>query len=97
MQNDFSGNAAPIIDEYLILWSKKKAIEARMKQLDPEVRGLVEGLGRPGVCGDYRVECTMQPGRKTFDKKAAAEAGVDVERFMKTGAPFTRLAIKVVE
>lgn len=43
----------------------------------------------------YEARWSSQAGRQTFDKKAAEEAGLDLEPFMKEGNPFEKFEVKV--
>ncbi len=89
-------NVAPLLGEYADLVMQKRAVEARIKELDADVRPLLTDRGSV-VVGNYMMECRVNAGRKSLDKKAVAEAGINLEPFYKVGAPFTTLTVKEVE
>lgn len=72
-----------------------KKLQAEKKKYDAELREALADRG-PQVFGDYMFEVTMSPGRKTLDKDALQEAGINLDPFYKTGAPFTTMKIKAV-
>ena len=90
---DIGDNLRPLLEEYGNLRADKKDIEARIKELDPEVRPLLKGKGAI-VVGNYMFELTENAGRKTLDKAALVADGINIEKYMKVGAPFTALKVK---
>lgn len=88
-------NVKSYMDEYAELRRSKQRIEERMKELDPIIRPSLEGRGAI-VYNGAQFECRVSEGRKTLDKKAVADAGIDLEPYMKQGAPLTTLTVKIV-
>jgi len=86
-------NIAPYLEEYGDLRDTKAAAELRMKEIDKIIRPTLEGKGAV-VEGGYMFELKVSAGRKTLDKAALADAGIDVDAFMKVGKPFTSLFVK---
>lgn len=69
-----------------------KTLEAEKKQLGEILKKeLPEGAS---VAGDWTLAKTVNPGRKTFDKDAAAAAGVPIDDYYKVGKPFITLTPK---
>lgn len=91
-----SENQMPIIEDYCNLVAKKKALEAAIKELDPQVRPLLEDQGNVLVGREYTAELKVMAGRKSLDKKAVEAAGIDLTPYYKVGAPFTTLTVKVL-
>ena len=89
-------NIKPLLAEYAELKSRMKEMTLRIKELDTQVRPALADRGAVTI-GKYQFTVTMMPGRKTLDKKALIDAGVDVEAYYKTGAPFTKLDMKETE
>jgi len=90
---DIGDNLTPLLVEYGNLRADKKDIEARIKELDPQVRPLLKNKGAI-VVGNYMFELTENSGRKTLDKEALIADGVNIENYMKVGAPYTMLKVK---
>lgn len=84
------------MDEYADLREQKKDIEARLKELDPIIRPALDGVGNV-VHGGWMYSLTVSEGRKTLDKSALLEAGIDLDPYYKVGAPFTTLKIAKVK
>lgn len=86
-------NLAPIV--IAIAAIKEEVAELKKKQalLEVELRPAILDQG-PLEAGDYVVKCITSAGRKSLDKAAVKDAGIDLEPFMKQGAPFTTLTIK---
>lgn len=74
--------------------------EARIKELDVDLRPALEGRGELFHAG-FSFKCALGAGRKTLDKAAVAEAltgfGLSIEDFEKEGAPFTTMTVKRVQ
>lgn len=94
-QNSFD-NIGPMMDEYASIKEKMAELEERKKELDVELRPVLEGRGEVFHNG-WTFKCVMVPGRKTLDKKAVEAAGIDLSPFEKQGAPFTQMTVKKVE
>jgi hypothetical protein len=88
-------NILPDLQEYADLRAQKKDIEERMKALDERVRPALVSRG-PVTHAGYRFECKIMEGVKTFDKRLMADDGIDIDKYLKQGAPFTRMEIKEV-
>ena len=89
-------NIKSYMGEYADLRKQKKALEARMKELDPLIRPALADKQSVTYAGNV-FKLTTVAGRKTLDKKAVEEAGIDLEPYYKTGAPYTTLKIEEVE
>jgi hypothetical protein len=69
------------------VYAKKKAQESLKELLmDADVR-------RAKVPGKWSVSWSKVKGRKSFDRKAAEEDGLDLTPYMKEGAGFDRLMV----
>jgi len=88
-------NLKPIAQAIAELDVDIKLLTAKKKALEEEFRPAIVDQGDI-VFGDYQFSCVTSPGRKTLDKKALEESGVNLEPFMKTGRPFNTLKIKKV-
>lgn len=102
MSHDTSfDNLSPMLGEYAELVMQKKAIEARLKQLDQEVRPVLAEKNKPVVLNGYQFSCKMIAGRKSLDRAAVSEVlskhGYDIADFEKQGAPYTQMTVKAVE
>lgn len=76
-----------------------KKIDARIKELDAELRPALEGRGEV-VAEGYSFKCAMQAGRTSIDKPALdaflLEHGATINEFEKVGAPFTVFTVRAV-
>lgn len=88
-------NLKPLLDERAELAMSKKRIEDRIKVLDEDLRPVLNGRGSV-VHNGYQFEVTTAKGRTTYDTKAMAADGIDIEAYSKTGAPSTRFTVKAV-
>ena len=95
-QQSTLSNVGPLMDEYAEIKEQIAALDARKKELDVELRPLLEGRGEV-VHNGVMFTCVMVPGRKSLDKKAVEAAGIDWSPFEKVGAPFTQMSVKKVE
>lgn len=77
----------------------KQKVEARIKQLDEDLRPALEGRGEI-VAEGYSFKCTLSKGRVSMDKEALSEFlkahKMALEEFEKIGAPFTTMTVKAV-
>jgi len=87
-------NEAALLDALGEVTDQIKLLELKKKELRNALNSYFERLSGSGtVMGkEYAIKYTMNPGRKTLDKVALAEAGVDVEDYMKQGKPFLTLS-----
>lgn len=88
-------NYKPLMDERAELTTAKKRIDDRIKELDEALRPALNNRG-PVIYGGYEFEVKAVAGRKTYDYKAMLEDGIDLEPYVKVGAPTTRFSIKPV-
>lgn len=71
-----------------------EAATGRREQVRELIRGLLRELGTRKVSGDgFSVSWFPVKGRKSLDRKAAEQAGLDLSRFEKEGDPSERLTI----
>lgn len=89
-------NVKPLLAEYAHINAQKKELEARLKELDQQVRPVLADIGEVVVAG-FSFTCMSMPGRKTLDQKAMEADGIDLEKYRKQGAPFTQLKVKAVK
>jgi hypothetical protein len=93
-------NFKPMLEERGELAILKKKCEDRIKQLDEDLRPVLEGRGELFHAG-YSFKCTLTPGRKSLDKAAVAEVlaavGLKIEDFEREGAPFTTMTVKQMQ
>lgn len=92
-------NFRPLLKERGELHVLKKQIEDRIKQLDEDLRPVLEGRGEI-VAEGYSFKCTLSKGRTSIDKEVLGEFlkdyNMSVADFEKEGAPFTTFTIKQV-
>lgn len=78
-------------------WNQKLVKEEADAGMKEEAERIKAELKRRKVneidVGDRHVKMTAVAGRRTLDKKALADAGVNVEDFEKVGAPSERLTV----
>lgn len=88
-----SDNEAALLDALGEVSDQIKLLEKKKAELRSALGTVFENLHGSGtvVGKQYAVKYTMNAGRKTFDKAAAADDGVDIERYMKVGKPFVTL------
>jgi hypothetical protein len=77
----------------------KKQCEDRIKQLDEDLRPVLEGRGEI-VAEGYSFKCALSKGRKSIDKELLEDhlkkQGLSVSDFEKEGSPFTTFTVKKV-
>jgi hypothetical protein len=92
-------NYKNILKERGELADLKKKVEERIKELDEDLRPVLEGRGEI-VAEGYSFKVTLQPGRRSVDKPALdaflLEHGATINEFEKQGAPFTVFTVKAV-
>ena len=89
-------NIRPHLIEYGEAKAEVDRLNAVMKQLGEVIRPALVDKGVITIA-PYTFEVNMMKGRKTLDKKAMVEAGIDLEPFEKVGAPFTKLVVKDIK
>ena len=89
-------NIKPMLSERAQLHMKKKQIEDKIKKLDEALRPVLLDYGQAVQYEGFTFEVTQQQGRTSYDYKAMAEDGIDLEPYKKVGAPSTRFVIKEV-
>lgn len=71
-----------------------KDSDEEKKELTEEVRNILEDNDVRKVKGDdFSVSWSFTAGRKSLDKEALTEAGIDLEPFMKEGHGFDRMTV----
>lgn len=89
-------NYKPMMDERAELYEQKKAIDARIEELDEALRPSLADRGEL-IHNGYSFKVDITAGRKTVDyKQMAADFGIDLDAYTKQGAPSTRFSIKKV-
>jgi len=92
-------NYKPMLKERGELAKLQKQIEARIKQLDADLRPVLEGRGEV-VAEGYSFNVRLQAGRMSLDKPALdaflLEHGATINEFEKQGAPYTVFTVKEV-
>lgn len=90
-------NAKPIALGIAELDEEIKALTAKKKELEAELRPLITDVG-PVQFDEFIFECKTVPGRKTLDKDLLMQTFSlpDLSDFEKTGKPFTTMTIKKV-
>lgn len=89
-------NVKPLLDERAELHASKKRIEDRISELDEVLRPMLQGRGAL-VYNGYEFHVAVTPGRTSYDYKAMAADGIDIDRYAKVGAPSTRFTLKRVQ
>ncbi len=74
---------------------QKKKIEAELAEIDKDLKPTLTGRG-PLVHAGFMHEVKPVKGRVTYDYKAMADDGIDLEPYKKEGAPSARYEIKQV-
>lgn len=95
-QRNSLDNYKALLDERAELYLDKKEIEDRIKELDADLRPVLEGRGAV-VWNGFQFEVSVTAGRITYDTKAMLEDGMDLEPYRKEGKPSTRFTIKQVK
>lgn len=88
-------NMKPLMDERADLYRSKKRIEDRIAEVDEVLRPALVGRGEV-VWNGFAFKVDEVAGRKTYDTKAMAADGIDIEKYAKVGAPSSRFTIKPV-
>jgi hypothetical protein len=98
-QQNSLDNFKPLLKERGELADLAKKCEARIKELDTDLRPVMEGRGEV-VTEGYSFKCALSKGRKSIDKDLLNDFlkkhGLSVEDFEKEGAPFTTFTVKKV-
>ena len=91
-------NLKPLMEERAMLTTSLKRIEARIKELDAELRPSLVGRGEL-IHSGYSFKVDTVAGRKTIDTKAMErDHGSDfLKPYEKIGAPSTRFVVKPVQ
>ncbi|MDJ0827779.1 MAG: hypothetical protein QNJ16_20010 [Rhodobacter sp.] len=89
-------NFKPLLDERADLYSAKKRIEERIKELDEELRPVLMDRGAV-IWNGYEFDVKSVQGRTTYDYKKMIEDGIDLGPYKKIGAPSTRFTVKPVQ
>ena len=94
-----SDNEAALLDALGEVTDQIKALERKKKELRAALGTYFEKLEGTGtVMGNhYAIKYTMSAGRKTLDKAAMLEDGIDVEPYMKVGKPFLTLSVSKLD
>lgn len=79
-----------------------KELKEESAEIKQEIKDEFSRLGRRWCSIKYdgyefSARWSSQKGRQSFDKKAAEDAGIDLEPFMKTGDPIETFSCKLVE
>jgi len=92
-------NYKPLMQERAELADLMKKCEARIKELDADLRPVLEGRGEI-ISDGYSFNVKLVAGRTTLDKPALDEFlqthGMTVNEFERQGAPYTTFTIKKV-
>ena len=89
-------NFKPLAIELGGIIEQIRDLTARKKELEEQLRPQL--LGRGAVqFDDYQYQVTQVAGRKTIDKDAMKDAGINIDDYMKQGAPYTKMVCKKVE
>ncbi len=89
-------NIKPLVIELGAVVEDIKNLTARKKELESAVRPVLASRGTIQF-DNVQITVTEQAGRKTIDKDALIADGIDVEKYMKQGAPFTKMVVKHVQ
>lgn len=97
---DNNDNLKSVAQTYGELKMQYKAIEKQLKALEGPLREALVDKGDVNI-GNYVYTVKTFPGRKTVDKEALSAAlskhGLDLDAFMKVGAPFTTMSVKEIK
>lgn len=92
-------NFKPLLKERGELKQILDQAEKRIKQLDEDLRPVLEGRGEI-IAEGFSFNCKLVKGRKSIDKELLEEFlkkhGLSVADFEKEGAPFTTFTVKPV-
>lgn len=89
-------NLKPLAIELGTVIEEIKNLTAKKKMLEEQLRPAISARG-DFQFGDFQFKVTESPGRKTLDKNLMIADGIDPEKYMKTGAPFTTMTCKRVQ
>lgn len=93
LENDLE-RLQPMLLRRAMLRDKIKGLEKETKELDGLIRPALTEYSKPYEHMGFVFQCEIVPGRETLDKKAMEADGIDLTRYTKIGAPFTKLTIK---
>ena len=89
-------NIKPIAIELGEIIVQIKSLEVKKKELELQIRPVLDSVGTVQF-DNHQFTVTSHAGRKTIDKEAMKADGLDVEAYMKTGKPYTKLIYKNVQ
>jgi len=100
-----SENLDQLAIELGLIKEQQQQLSARAKEIESVLRPAIAGKGpmRFEFGGDagpmyaYVFSVKEMPGRKSLDKEAMIEDGIDVERYQKVGKPYTQLSFEKVD
>lgn len=82
------------VEQFVEAWSMMKEYGDQKEEVEDEIKQAVEARGGRLQVHGWQLSTTMMAGRETVDRKAAAAAGVDLDPFVKVGAPFVMMRVK---
>lgn len=86
---------AKAVTEYVDQAAAEKAAKAMKDNAAERIKAAMASRGEKSLTvGDHTVTVAKVAGRKTFDRKAAEAAGLDLSPYDKVGAPSERLTVK---
>ena len=89
-------NIKPLAIELGAVVEEIKNLTARKKELEMQVRPVLASKGTLQF-DNVQITVTEQAGRKSIDKDALIADGINVDDYMKQGAPFTKMVVKTVQ
>lgn len=95
-QSNSLDNFKSFLDERAAIKSQIDKLKARADELDELLRPVLVGRG-PVVHGNHQFEVKATAGRTSYDYKAMADDGIDIDFYKKVGTPSTRFEIKEIK
>lgn len=89
-------NIKPLVIELGEIVESMKNMTARKKEIEMQVRPVLASRGTIQF-DNVQITVTEQAGRKSIDKDALLADGINVDDYMKQGAPFTKMSVKIVQ
>ncbi len=91
-------NIMPQLREFCEAKMKEKEAKAEADKLKKVIGpALADHAGESiDVIGGYVLKLELMPGRKTLDKEALEDDGIDLDAYYKTGRPYAQFNVKEV-
>jgi len=89
-------NEAALLDALGEVNEQRKLLDKKEKELRSALGPVLSEAGSVVATDKYAFTVKTNPGRRTLDKEALLEAGIDLDPYYKVGKPFVSLSISRV-